>query len=200
MLWRETPTAFARSSCVHPRSVRSSLTRFEDTWRHVKRTFHSKCIAASCECQVSFPLKQSSVRVDLLWRGRLRPGGNGLKSKLSADRNAVTSKRKIHDDGSDSAVRGIEASPATYSKCMWILRKHSNATGSSQGEPQAGAIFTAFDGALRGKNLLVVRNKMIVQAWRSSALQEDRCGLHSGTDVQQDAVGHPCGSSPRQCA
>ena len=31
-----------------------------------------------------------------------------------------------------------------------------------------GGAFTAFDGALRGRNLLIVPNRLIVQAWRST--------------------------------
>jgi hypothetical protein len=33
---------------------------------------------------------------------------------------------------------------------------------------KAGGAFTAFDGALHGKNLLVVPRKMVVQAWRAT--------------------------------
>ncbi len=67
----------------------------------------------------------------------------------------------------------FEASPATLFEMYVDSRKHSNATGApAKVSRKAGAVFTAFDGALRGKNLLVVRNKMIVQAWRSSAFKK----------------------------
>ena len=38
---------------------------------------------------------------------------------------------------------------------------------------RAGGRFTAFDGALSGRNLLIVPNRLIVQAWRSTAFKRD---------------------------
>jgi uncharacterized protein YndB with AHSA1/START domain len=38
---------------------------------------------------------------------------------------------------------------------------------------RAGAPFSAWDGTLSGKNLLIVPKRMIVQAWRSSGWGED---------------------------
>lgn len=47
--------------------------------------------------------------------------------------------------------------------------KHSAATGArAKISPRVGGAFTAFDGALRGRNLLIVPNRLIVQAWRST--------------------------------
>jgi activator of HSP90 ATPase len=48
-------------------------------------------------------------------------------------------------------------------------RKHSAATASKATvSAKAGAKWTAFDGMLSGKNLLVVPNRTIVQTWRGS--------------------------------
>lgn len=48
-------------------------------------------------------------------------------------------------------------------------KKHSAATGAKASvSAKAGAKWTAFDGMLRGRNLEVVRGKMIVQAWRAT--------------------------------
>jgi uncharacterized protein YndB with AHSA1/START domain len=50
--------------------------------------------------------------------------------------------------------------------------KHSAATGApARVSRRAGARFTAFAGALRGRNLLVLPNRRIVQAWRSTAFK-----------------------------
>ena len=48
-------------------------------------------------------------------------------------------------------------------------KKHSAATGAKAlVSAKPGKTFTAFDGMLRGKNLVVVPKRMIVQAWRAS--------------------------------
>src|ERR1019366_3956563 len=47
-------------------------------------------------------------------------------------------------------------------------KQHSLATGApAKVSRKAGGSFTAFDGQLRGKNLLVVPSEMIVQTWRA---------------------------------
>jgi activator of HSP90 ATPase len=47
-------------------------------------------------------------------------------------------------------------------------KQHSLATGApAKVSRKAGGAFTAFDGQLRGKNLLVVPGQMIVQTWRA---------------------------------
>ena len=67
----------------------------------------------------------------------------------------------------------FKTTPATLFEMYVDSRKHSKATGApAKVSRKAGAAFTAFGGALRGKNLLVVPNKMIVQAWRSSAFKK----------------------------
>lgn len=48
-------------------------------------------------------------------------------------------------------------------------KKHSAATGGRakiSGKP--GAVFTAWNGQLRGKNLMVVPGRLVMQAWRSA--------------------------------
>ncbi len=67
----------------------------------------------------------------------------------------------------------FKASPATLFEMYVDSRKHSKATGApAKVSRKAGASFIAFDGALRGRNLIVVPNKMIVQTWRSSAFKK----------------------------
>jgi activator of HSP90 ATPase len=47
--------------------------------------------------------------------------------------------------------------------------KHSAATGgAARMSRKPGGTFAAWDGQLSGKNLLIVKNRMIVQAWRST--------------------------------
>jgi activator of HSP90 ATPase len=48
-------------------------------------------------------------------------------------------------------------------------KKHSAATGGrARISRKAGGAFTAWEGQLKGKNLLIVPKKMIVQAWRAT--------------------------------
>lgn len=48
-------------------------------------------------------------------------------------------------------------------------KKHSAATGAKASvSAKAGTKWTAFDGMLSGRNLMVVPGQMIVQAWRGS--------------------------------
>ncbi len=48
-------------------------------------------------------------------------------------------------------------------------KKHSQATGAAARiSRKAGGAFTAWDGQLRGRNLLIVPNQMIVQTWRAT--------------------------------
>jgi activator of HSP90 ATPase len=48
-------------------------------------------------------------------------------------------------------------------------KKHSAATGgTTRISRKVGGTFTAWNGQLKGKNLLIVPKKMIVQAWRAT--------------------------------
>ena len=48
-------------------------------------------------------------------------------------------------------------------------KKHSKSTGlPARVSRKVGGRFRAFDGALEGKNLLIVRDRQIVQLWRAS--------------------------------
>ncbi len=52
--------------------------------------------------------------------------------------------------------------------------KHSAATGArALISRRVGGRFKAFDGALSGRNLLIVPNQLIVQAWRSTAFKPE---------------------------
>jgi activator of HSP90 ATPase len=48
-------------------------------------------------------------------------------------------------------------------------KKHSAATGSKAlASKKAGGKWSAFDGMIHGRNLLVIPDRVVVQAWRSS--------------------------------
>lgn len=62
----------------------------------------------------------------------------------------------------------LKAAPDELFDTFLDARRHSAMTGApAKISRRAGAPFTAFGGQLRGRNLLVVPNRMIVQAWRS---------------------------------
>lgn len=64
----------------------------------------------------------------------------------------------------------FNASPETLYEIYMDSRKHTKATGSlAKLSRKAGGTFTAFAGTLRGKNLLIVPKKMIVQSWRAKS-------------------------------
>ena len=66
-----------------------------------------------------------------------------------------------------SAEFGV--SPAVLYELYMDSKKHSQATGApAKLSRKPGGVFTAFGGQLKGKNLLLVPNKMIVQTWRAS--------------------------------
>jgi activator of HSP90 ATPase len=65
-------------------------------------------------------------------------------------------------------------SPQALFEMYMDSAQHSASTGArAQITRRAGGRFTAFDGALNGRNLLIVPNRMIVQAWRSTAFKQD---------------------------
>jgi activator of HSP90 ATPase len=67
----------------------------------------------------------------------------------------------------------FNASPETLYAMYVDSRKHAKATGApAKLSRKVGGAFTAFDGMLRGKNLLLAPKKMIVQAWRSIAFKK----------------------------
>jgi len=64
----------------------------------------------------------------------------------------------------------FDASPEVLYEIYMDSRKHTQATGGpAKLGRRAGAAFTAFGGTLRGKNLLIVPKKMIVQSWRAKS-------------------------------
>src|SRR5690348_7750569 len=63
----------------------------------------------------------------------------------------------------------LKASPDDLFDTFLDSRKHGRVTGApAKVSRRVGGAFTAFGGALRGRNLMLVRGKMIVQAWRST--------------------------------
>ena len=64
----------------------------------------------------------------------------------------------------------FDVPPKTLYEMYMDSKKHSKATGSrAKLSRKAGGTFTAFDGMLQGRNLLIEPGKMIVQAWRSKS-------------------------------
>ena len=60
-------------------------------------------------------------------------------------------------------------SPKTLYELYIDSKKHSQATGAlAKVSRRTGGAFMAFGGQLKGKNLLVIPTKMIVQSWRAS--------------------------------
>jgi activator of HSP90 ATPase len=63
----------------------------------------------------------------------------------------------------------FEAKPRELFEIYMDSRKHSAATGAWAAlSRKVGGKFSAFDGALRGRNLAIVPGRLIVQAWRAS--------------------------------
>jgi activator of HSP90 ATPase len=49
-------------------------------------------------------------------------------------------------------------------------KKHAAAIGATVSiQNKAGAVFSAWDGMLKGRNLLLIKDKMIVQTWRATS-------------------------------
>jgi activator of HSP90 ATPase len=63
----------------------------------------------------------------------------------------------------------FNASPKALYEMYMDSKKHSQITGApAKLSRKAGDAFTAFGGMLKGKNLMIVPGKMIVQSWRST--------------------------------
>jgi activator of HSP90 ATPase len=63
----------------------------------------------------------------------------------------------------------FDVSPEVLYELYIDSKKHWQATGApAKMSRQVGGAFTAFGGQLKGKNLLLVPNKMIVQTWRAA--------------------------------
>jgi len=63
-------------------------------------------------------------------------------------------------------------SPEVLFEMYMDSAKHSASTGApAKIARRAGGSFKAFDGALSGRNLLIIPNRLVVQAWRSTAFK-----------------------------
>ena len=63
----------------------------------------------------------------------------------------------------------FRATPAKLYEFFMDSAKHTAATGMpAKVSPKVGGKWSAFGGMLLGKNLVLIPNRMIVQAWRSS--------------------------------
>ena len=62
----------------------------------------------------------------------------------------------------------FKAEPKELYEIFLDSKKHSEATGSKAvASRKVGATFSAWDGYIKGKNLALIPNRMIVQAWRT---------------------------------
>lgn len=94
--------------------------------------------------------------------------------------NASPEGNPTHDGEPSQVSQPIQqtvdfpASPETLFEIYMDSTKHSEATGSkAKIGRNAGDTFTAFEGMLEGKNLMVVPGKMIMQAWRSTSWKKE---------------------------
>jgi activator of HSP90 ATPase len=63
----------------------------------------------------------------------------------------------------------FDAPPSALFELYTDARLHAEATGAGAAiEPAAGRAFTAWDGYIGGVNLHVVKDRMVVQTWRSA--------------------------------
>lgn len=63
----------------------------------------------------------------------------------------------------------LPASPEELFRTYLDSVKHSRVTGApARVSRKVGGSFTAFGGALKGRNIAIVPNRMIVQTWRST--------------------------------
>ena len=68
----------------------------------------------------------------------------------------------------------IPATPQEVYRAWLTSDGHSGMTGSpAKVSDQVGGVFDAWDGYIHGKNLELVPNKRIVQAWRTSEFSQD---------------------------
>ena len=73
----------------------------------------------------------------------------------------------------------FKASPHEIFELLMDSKKHSKLTGSkAEIDRKVGGKFTAYDGGLNGKNLEIVKDKKIVQAWRCE-MEEWNKGYYS---------------------
>jgi activator of HSP90 ATPase len=65
-------------------------------------------------------------------------------------------------------------SPEVLFEMYMDSAKHSASTGApAKIARHTGGSFKAFDGALSGRNLLIIPNRLVVQTWRSTAFKRD---------------------------
>jgi activator of HSP90 ATPase len=105
--------------------------------------------------------------------------------------------------------RDFDASPARVYRALVDAREFSALTGGAAdigGEP--GAPFSAFGGMITGRQLELVPDRRIVQAWRSggwgegvySIVRFELKGDRSHTRVSLDHTGYPDGESEHLAA
>lgn len=95
-------------------------------------------------------------------------------------------------------VKFVIHAPAKAIYDAWLNgAEHSAMTGAKATASRlVGGAFTAWDGYITGKNLLLLENKKIVQSWRSSEFPEDAADsvlsvqLHEANDLTEVELEH----------
>ena len=98
----------------------------------------------------------------------------------------------------------IDASPAAVYRTLTTAADFSRMTGGKKADisREVGGAISLFDGGISGRNVELVPEKRVVQAWRSNAWPE---GVYSmirfelmpegkGTKLVFDQAGHPDGA------
>ncbi len=81
----------------------------------------------------------------------------------------------------------FSASPERVYKALMTAAEHSAFTGApAQISQDAGGVFSCYDGQVVGRNIDIVENKRIVQAWRVAAWDE---GVYSIVRIELQKQG-----------
>ena len=82
----------------------------------------------------------------------------------------------------------FKASPATLFEMYLDSKEHSAATGGKANlSRKVGGAFTAWNKMLRGRNLAIIPNRMIVQTWRSVNFKPSDPDSSPGSRIQQSS-------------
>ena len=85
----------------------------------------------------------------------------------------------------------LPATPAQIYQAWLNGKEHSKMTGGkASGTPETGAKFSAWDGYISGRNLELIPDKKIVQAWRTTEFNEN--DQDSRLEIQLNAKDTGC--------
>jgi activator of HSP90 ATPase len=127
--------------------------------------------------------------VTIGWAGSDQPTAGSIQKTL-------TSPTAIHQE------IDFAATPArVYNALLDAKQFGAFSSGSAEIQLEAGGAFTCFDGRISGRNVELVPNRRIVQAWRSNGWPEGIYSIvrfefkeeGSGTRLVMDQTGFPDG-------